>query len=223
MINFFNFMFMALFVLYATRSLHVRPGLLGAVLGAGAVGGVLGSLLTRRIARRAGVGRAYLIGCIVYPVPVVLVPLAAGPRLLVLGMLLAAEFVSGFGVMILDITIGTILAAVVPDLLRARVSGAFQAVNYGTRPVGALAGGAAGTLIGCTRRSGLPPGAGRWASCSCSLAAAPLPPYRPGEDRLSRRGSREDHRPREAGEPGRRRDSRGPSSPWSWRHRGTPG
>jgi hypothetical protein len=50
--------------------------------------------------------------------------------------------------MILDISIGAILAAVVPDPLRARVSGAFQAVNYGTRPVGALAGGAAGTLIG---------------------------------------------------------------------------
>ena len=147
-INFFNFMFMALFVLYATRSLHVRPGLLGVVLGAGAVGGVLGSLLTRRIASRAGVGRAYLIGCIVYPVPVLLVPLAGGPRPVVLGMLFTAEFVSGFGVMILDISIGTIFAAVVPDPLRARVSGAFQAVNYGTRPVGALAGGAAGTLIG---------------------------------------------------------------------------
>ena len=64
-INFFNFMFMALFVLYATRSLHVRPGLLGVVLGAGAVGGVLGSLVTGRIAARVGVGRAYLIGCIV--------------------------------------------------------------------------------------------------------------------------------------------------------------
>jgi len=147
-INFFNFMFMALFVLYATRSLHIRPGLLGVVLGAGAVGGVLGSLLTRRIASRAGVGRAYLIGCVVYPLPVLLVPLAAGPRTLILGMLFTAEFVSGFGVMILDISIGTIFAAVVPDPLRARVSGAFQAVNYGTRPVGALAGGAAGTLIG---------------------------------------------------------------------------
>ena len=72
-INFFNFMFMALFVLYATRSLHIRPGLLGVVLGAGAVGGVLGALVTRRIASRAGVGRAYLIGCVVYPLPVLLV------------------------------------------------------------------------------------------------------------------------------------------------------
>ena len=94
-------------------------------------------------------------------------------------MLFTAEFVSGFGVMILDISIGTIFAAVVPDPLRSRVSGAFQAVNYGTRPVGALAGGAAGTLIGVhpgalDRRRGRDPGL----PVPASLAAAPLPPYR---------------------------------------------
>jgi MFS family permease len=37
-INLFTFMVQTLFVLYATRSLHVRPGELGLVLGAGAVG-----------------------------------------------------------------------------------------------------------------------------------------------------------------------------------------
>jgi len=41
-INFFNFVFWALFILYATRSLHVRAGVLGAVLGAASIGGVLG-------------------------------------------------------------------------------------------------------------------------------------------------------------------------------------
>ena len=39
-------------------------------------------------------------------------------------------------------------AAVIPDQLRSRVTGAFQAVNYGTRPVGALLAGALGTAIG---------------------------------------------------------------------------
>jgi MFS family permease len=63
-------------------------------------------------------------------------------------MLFTAEFAAGFGVMILDISIGAIFAAVIPDQIRSRVSGAFQAVNYGTRPLGALAGGALGTLIG---------------------------------------------------------------------------
>ena len=138
-INFFNFMFFALYVLYATRSLDIRPGLLGLILGAGAVGGLIGSLITRRLAARVGVGWAYVVGCAAFPVPLVLVPLAGGPHLLVAAMLFAAEFVSGFGVMILDISIGSIFAAVIPDQLRSRVSGAFSAVNYGTRPVGRAA------------------------------------------------------------------------------------
>jgi MFS family permease len=62
--------------------------------------------------------------------------------------LFVAEFVSGFGVMVLDISIGTIFAVVIPDELRSRVTGAFQAVNYGTRPLGALLGGLLGTELG---------------------------------------------------------------------------
>jgi hypothetical protein len=75
-------------------------------------------------------------------------PLAHGSHWLVLGLLFAAEFGSGFGVMVLDISIGAIFAAVIPDTLRSRVTGAFQAVNYGTRPLGALLGGLLGTAIG---------------------------------------------------------------------------
>lgn len=147
-INFFNFMFFALFVLYATRALHVRPGLLGLVLGAGAVGGVLGSLVTSRLTARLGAGLTYTIACLIFTAPLALVPLAAGPRPVIPAMLFAAEFGAGFGVMVLDISIGAIFAAVIPDKLRSRVTGAFQAVNYGTRPVGALAGGTLGSLIG---------------------------------------------------------------------------
>ena len=44
-VNLFNMMFSALFTLYAIRTLHVSPGLLGVVLGGGALGGVLGSVL----------------------------------------------------------------------------------------------------------------------------------------------------------------------------------
>jgi len=148
LINFFNFVFMALFVLYATRSLHVRPGLLGLVLGAGAVGGVLGALVTKRLSERFGAGRVFTASCLVFTAPLMLVPLAGGPRPVILAMLFAAEFVAGFGVMALDISIGSILATVIPDQLMSRVTGAFQAANYGTRPLGALAGGFLGTTLG---------------------------------------------------------------------------
>jgi MFS family permease len=147
-INFFNFVFFALFVLFATRELGVAPGTLGVILGAGAVGGVIGSLLSGSLARRIGIGPAFVLGSILFPAPLVLVPLADGPRALVLALLFLAEFGSGLGVMILDISVGAIFAALIPDRLRARVSGAYMAVNYGVRPLGALVGGLLGSAIG---------------------------------------------------------------------------
>ena len=147
-INFFNFVFWALFILYATRELGVRPGVLGLVLGAASVGGVIGSILTGRISRRIGVGPAFVLGCVAFPAPLVLVPLAGGPYWVVLACLFASEFLSGFGVMILDITGASIKTALIPDRLRARVAGAYMVVNYGVRPLGALVGGALGTWIG---------------------------------------------------------------------------
>jgi len=66
----------------------------------------------------------------------------------ILGCLFLAEFGSGLGVMMLDISVGAIFAAVIPQRLRSRVSGAYMVVNYGVRPLGALAGGALGSWIG---------------------------------------------------------------------------
>jgi MFS family permease len=147
-INFFNLMFAALFVLYATRALQVPPGTLGVVLGAGAVGSILGALVIGRLSRRLGIGPAFCLGCLLFPAPLLLVPLAGGPRPLVLTLLFIAEFGSGLGVMVLDISISSILAALIPDRLRARVSGAYLTVNYGVRPVGSLVGGALASTIG---------------------------------------------------------------------------
>jgi MFS family permease len=147
-LNFFNFVFSSLFVLYVTRELHVRPAALGLVLGAGAVGGLIGAAVTGRIARRIGIGPAFVAGSLLFPAPFLLVPLAEGPHLVVIALLFLAEFGSGFGVMMLDITIGSIQQALIPDRLRARVSGAYMVVNYGVRPLGSLLGGLLGSTIG---------------------------------------------------------------------------
>jgi MFS family permease len=147
-LNVFTLATAALLVLYATRSLGVPPATLGIVLGAGAIGGVIGSLLTKRIVARLGVGRAFAAGCVLFTAPMLLVPLAGGPYALVLALLLLAEFGTGFGVMVLDISAGAILVAAVPDALRARMFGAYQLVNYGVRPLGALGGGALAAAIG---------------------------------------------------------------------------
>ena len=147
-INFFNFVFFALFILYSTKSLDVAPGTLGLVLGAGAAGGLLGALVTGRISRRIGIGPAFALGCVIFPAPLLLVPLAGGPKPVVLACLFLAEFGAGFGVMLLDITAAALSAAIIPDRLRSRISGAYMVVNYGVRPLGALVGGALGSWLG---------------------------------------------------------------------------
>lgn len=147
-LNYFNFAFSALVILYAVRSLAISPGLLGVLLGAGAVGAVVGSLITAAVSRRIGVGPAFIASCVIFPAPLLLVPAAPGPGWLAEVLVSAAEFGSGLGVMILDITVASMFAAVIPDDLRARVSGAFRMVNYGVRPLGALTGGALGSVVG---------------------------------------------------------------------------
>ena len=147
-INFFNFMFFALFVLYATRTLHVGPATLGLVLGAGSIGTVGGSLVTARIARRVGVGPTFVAGCLLFPAPLILVPAAGGPHWALIGFLFVAEFLSGIGLMLLDIMGATINVALVPARLRSRVSGAYILVNYGVRPLGTTAAGILGSTLG---------------------------------------------------------------------------
>jgi MFS family permease len=147
-VNFFNYMFSTLVILYITVDLGVSPGMLGVVFGVASVGALLGSVITGRVSRAVGIGRAYVLGAAIFTAPLLLVPMASGPMLVVLGMLFFSEFASGLGVMLLDITAGAIQAAVIPNEMRARVAGAHRTVNYGIRPIGALAGGAVGTLIG---------------------------------------------------------------------------
>ena len=175
-VNFFNLMFNALYLLYAVRVLHIRAAVVGLLLGAGALGGLLGALVTKRIAARIGAGWTFAAGGLLFTAPLVLWPLAHGGLVVVLATLFAAEFLSGFGMMLLDINIGAIFAAVIPAALRSRVTGAFQAVNYGTRPLGALLGGLLGSSFGLRRAL--------WAAALGGIAGAllvlptPVPGFR---------------------------------------------
>jgi MFS family permease len=147
-LNFFNYAFWALFLLYATEELGIKAGTLGLVLGVGAFGGLTGAVVAGRIGRRIGIGPAFILGMVLFPAPLLLVPLAGGSQAKILAMLFVAEFLSGLGVMILDINASAFMIALTPDRLRSRTTGAFNFVNWGIRPLGSLAGGALGAALG---------------------------------------------------------------------------
>ena len=147
-VNFFTFMIQAVYVLYASRTLGLSAGIIGITLGVGAVGALVGALAAPRMGRRLGLGHTIVLGCLLFSGPLVFLPFATGSTLVTAAILSAVEFVSAFGVMLFDTNSNTMTALAVPQRLRARLSGASRVFNYGTRPFGALVGGALAGAIG---------------------------------------------------------------------------
>jgi MFS family permease len=149
--NIFNTAFWALLVLYATHEMGLGSGAIGVALGVGAFGSLVGSASARRLGVRFGLGRTLILSFLIAAAPLLLVPfsglLGAAPWV-AMGLLTVAEFGSGLGVMVLDVDLGSFQAAVIPDQLRSRVWGAILVVNWGVRPIGALAGGYLAGFIG---------------------------------------------------------------------------
>ena len=147
-VNLFGLIASTLIVLYARRTLDLSPGLIGLAFGIGAVGGLLGAALTPRLARRIGIGRTAMVGSVLFPIAYAVPVFASGVtpvKVIVLG---SAEFLGAIGVMLFDVSLNSLQTSLIPDHLRSRVAGAFSTVNYGVRPVGAVAGGLLGTAFG---------------------------------------------------------------------------
>jgi predicted MFS family arabinose efflux permease len=147
-INFFSFFVFAIFVLYASRTLGLSAAAIGVVLGAASFGALAGALIAPRVGRRLGIGRAVVLGSVLFPAPMALFPLAHGDPWLAGSMLLAGEFLSSVGVMIFDVNQNSLNAIITPQAVRSRIAGVSRFFNYGTRPFGALLGGVLGTAIG---------------------------------------------------------------------------
>jgi predicted MFS family arabinose efflux permease len=147
-INFFSFFIFAIFVLYASRTLGLSAGAIGVILGAASFGALAGALIAPRVGRRLGIGRAVVLGAVLFPAPMALFPLAHGGHWLSGSMLLAGEFLASVGVMVFDVNQNSLSAMIMPNEVRSRVVGVSRFFNYGTRPFGALLGGVLGTAIG---------------------------------------------------------------------------
>lgn len=146
--NFFMFIGQGLLILFANRVLGLSAGAIGLALGVGAVGGLLVAVVTKKVIDAFGLGRTMMLGALFYPLPLLLLATVHGPHWLNTGVVGVTECLSGMGLMLYDIANNSLKAAVIPQWMRSRAAGAYNAVNYGTRPLGALVGGWLGTAIG---------------------------------------------------------------------------
>jgi predicted MFS family arabinose efflux permease len=112
----------AILVLFMAQELDFSPALIGIVYAIGGAGFFCGALLPGWVARRAGLGRAIVIGLLLALVGDLLFPLAGGPKGLAFAILAAAMFIFGFGGSIFDVNQFSLRQAVTPDEVRGRVN-----------------------------------------------------------------------------------------------------
>ncbi|WRS30804.1 MFS transporter [Actinomycetaceae bacterium MB13-C1-2] len=131
----------------ALRELGMSPQVLGTLLSVGAVGGVLGALINRRIVRRLGEGHTIAIfntlGVLVnFAIPMSV--LAGSQAWLVL---VVTGFVNSFFMTVYNIVQLSLRQRICPPHLLGRLNATFRFAVWGAMPVGSfLAGWLAGTI-----------------------------------------------------------------------------
>jgi predicted MFS family arabinose efflux permease len=137
-----------IFTVYGIRVLHLSPAKLGIAIGSLAVGALFGALLATRIRTRLGLGHTLAVavfGVCASPL-LLLIPHSASLAAMV--SLVAGWLGHGLGISIWNVNTITLRQALTPMRVLARMNATYRMMLFGALPVGALAGGLAGSALG---------------------------------------------------------------------------
>jgi MFS family permease len=144
--NLFSNITFALVIIFLVRTLHVPAASTGLLIAAGSLGGVLAGVVSGRLARWIGSARIIWVSMLAFGAPGLLMPLAEpGWRLSFFAVGMAAFSFAG---VLYNIAQVSFRQAICPPELLGRMNAAVRWIVWGTLPLGGLAGGALGTLIG---------------------------------------------------------------------------
>jgi predicted MFS family arabinose efflux permease len=147
-LNLCNHALFVVLLLYLARDLRLEAGVMGLVIAAIGVGGVLGAMLAGRLARSIGIGPTIVLAVLVAGVSALCL-LPAGPdQPLVIPLITLSLFLNGLSGPIYNVNSVSLRQAITPDRLRGRVTASLRFVIWGTMPIGALLGGFLGETIG---------------------------------------------------------------------------
>jgi MFS family permease len=144
--NFFVIMVETLGPVFLVRTLHLHPAYVGVLLALGAVGGVGGGMLSGPLSRRFGSARMAWISMTAISLPGLLIPLARPGGWT---LLFAVGWISWtFGATICGVALVSYQQATCPPEMRGRVAATARWINWGTLPLGGLACGVLGSVLG---------------------------------------------------------------------------
>jgi len=138
--------FFAVFLIYAYRVLHISPGVIGVIFGAGAVGGLLGALIASWVPSRIGLGPTLFVSIVLGSLSMILVPFAQLG--FAIPLLFASMFIGSFTNPVYNINQVSLRQAITPDRVQGRMNATVRTIIWGTIPIGAFIGGIIGTAYG---------------------------------------------------------------------------
>ncbi len=145
--NFFSSVSFSIILVYAVRELDLSPGLIGFVFSLGALGGLLAALTATRISARFGIGPTTIVMAAFFGPTVILYAIAPSGNAAV-PLLVTAQLIFGFTVVVYNIVQVSYRQAICPPRLQGRMNSVMRFIVWGTIPLGTLAGGALASWIG---------------------------------------------------------------------------
>lgn len=144
--NLFGAMAGTLEVIFLVRILHRPAADVGLLFSIGSLGGILGGVLSSRLAKWIGTARIIWFSMGVFGLIPILMPLAGpGPRIVLFPIAFAGL---SFTVVVYNIAQLSYRQMICPPALLGRMNAAMRWVVWGTLPLGGLIGGALGSAIG---------------------------------------------------------------------------
>jgi MFS family permease len=144
--NLFGNIGFVIILLYLVDDLGLSPATIGLIFALGNLGVFAGALVADRIPRRIGVGPTIVASAFFSAFPLALVALA--PQDNPAPFLVAALALGTFTGVVYNVNQVSLRQAITPERMQGRMNATMRFIVWGTIPIGTLAGGILGGLIG---------------------------------------------------------------------------
>lgn len=132
-------------LLYAYRTLGISKGIIGIIFSMGALGFLVGALISSAVTERLGLGRTIALAS-ACGFGLLIAPTARGDfAVLIIG---AAYLIASLGNPLYNINQVSLRQVITPNRLQGRMNATMRTIVWGTIPVGSLLGGILSTGIG---------------------------------------------------------------------------
>ena len=139
---------LAIFLLYLSREVGLEPSAIGVLLAVGSIGALGGAVLASRVARRIGVGPAFMLAFYLFVAGQASRAAVIEPREAAFASIAVAQFAALFGLAVANVLNPAIRQALTPAALLGRVNASYRFLVWGTGPAGAVFGGTLAQAIG---------------------------------------------------------------------------